>query len=190
MPRRSIRSHASAIFLCDPPARREQLSLHTPAMLSDMGNALEWIAAIGAVLATVGTWFGPARARWELRAEELRTGRAQRENELHRRRFASVWEWQRDHPPVGPVRVAASRWYSEWTGAARPRRGGLDSGPMTPGQHSGDVDDAYDRYIDFLDAIYQPGRQAPPIPPLQEDDFPSATRRELPVSGGADEASR
>ena len=56
------------------------------------------------------------------------------------------------------------------------------------GQHSADVDDAYDRYIDFLEAIYQPGRLAPPIPPLQEEDLPSSSLPELPVSGGADVA--
>jgi hypothetical protein len=108
----------------DTSARTEQLA-HPPGMLYGVGNALEWIAAIGGVLATVGVWLGPVRARWDLRAEELRTSRARRENELHRQRFASVWEWQWNHPPVGPARVAAARWYSEWTGAARPRRGGL-----------------------------------------------------------------
>jgi hypothetical protein len=158
------------------------------AILYSMGNPLEWIAAIGGVLATVGTWLGPLRARWELRAGELRNGRDRRENELHRQRFASVWEWQRNHPPVGPARVAASRWYSEWTGNARPRRGGLDPGPMTPGQNSGDVDDAYERYVDFLDDVYQPGRLVPPIPPLQAEDLPAASLPELAVSGGADEA--
>lgn len=38
-------------------------------MLGTVGNALEWIAAIGGVLATVGAWIGPLRARWNLRAE-------------------------------------------------------------------------------------------------------------------------
>jgi hypothetical protein len=153
-----------------------------------VSNALEWIAAIGGVLATVGTWLGPVQARWELRAEELRTSRARRENELNRQRFASVWEWQRNHPTVGSARVAAARWYSEWTGAARPRRGGLDPGPMTPGQHSGDVDEAYNRYIDFLDAIYESGRIAPTIPPLQKEDLPPASQPELPVPSGTDQA--
>ena len=156
-------------------------------MLYAVTNALTWIAAIGGVLATVGTWLGPVRARWQLRAEELRTSRARRENELHRQRFASVWQWQRNHPPTGPARVAASRWYHEWTGNARPRRGGRDPGPMTPGQHSGDVDNAYDSYIDFLDGVYQPGRLVPPIPPLQADDLPASPPKLL-VSGGADEA--
>ena len=171
------------------PACREH-SRAPPAILYSVGSALEWIAAIGGVLAAIGigAWAGPVKARWQLRAEELRNGRDRRENELHRQRFASVWEWQRNHPPVGPARVAASRWYSEWTGNARPRRGGLDPGPMTPGQHSGDVDDAYERYIDFLDDVYQPGRLVPPIPPLQAEDLPLASPPELPVSGGADEA--
>lgn len=159
-------------------------------MLYGVGNALEWIAAIGGVLATVGTWLGPLKTRWQLHAEELRTGRARRENELHRRRFASVWEWQQNHPPVGPARVAAARWYSEWTANARPLRGGLDTGPMTPGQHSGDVDDAYKRYIEYLDGVYEPGRLVPPFPPLKIEDLPSASRPELPDSDGVDEAAR
>lgn len=114
----------------------------------------------------------------------------QRENHLHRQRFASVWGWQRNHPPVGPTRVAAARWYSEWTGNAKPLRGGLDPVPITPGQHSGDVDDAYERYIEFLDAIYEPGRLVPPIPPLQAQDLTSASPPELPDSDSADEATR
>jgi hypothetical protein len=61
---------------------------------------------------------------------------------------------------------------------------------MTPGQHSGDVDDAYNCYIDFLDAIYEPRRLGPPIPPLQEEDLPAASRPELPVFGASDESSR
>jgi hypothetical protein len=132
-----------------------------------MGNALEWIAAIGGVLATIGTWYGPLRARWQMRAEELRTSRARRENELHRQRFADVWGWQRSQP-AGPERVDSARWFSEWTGAARPRRGGLDSGPMTPGMHSGDVDEAYERYVDYLGAVYQPGRLGSPVQRLHE----------------------
>lgn len=159
-------------------------------MLDTVNTALIWVAAIGGVLATVGAWLGPLRTRWQLQAEELRTSRARRENELHRRRFASVWQWQHNHPPVGPERVAAARWYSEWTGNARPLRGGLDTVPMTPGQHSGSVDDAYERYIDFLDAVYEPGRQVPPIPPLQAQDLPSASPPELPDSDSADEAAR
>ncbi len=142
-------------------------------MLDAVGNALEWIAAIGGVLATVGTWIGPLRARWSLRAEELRTGRAQRENELHRRRYAAVWEWQRNQPE-GSKRVEAARWFSEWTGAVGPRRGGLDPGPQAPGLHNGDADDAYKRYIDFLSAVYDP--IAGPLPPLEDDDPPPELR--------------
>lgn len=143
-------------------------------MLDAVTNALNWIAAIGAVLATVGAWLGPVRARWQLRAEELRTSRARRENELHRRRFASVWEWQRSQP-AGPERVDAARWYEEWTGNAKPRRGGLDPGPVTAGLHSGDADEAYEHYIDYLSAVYEPGRLGSPAQPLQgSPDMPEA----------------
>jgi hypothetical protein len=131
-------------------------------------SALEWIAAIGGVAATIGTWFGPLRARWVLRAEQARTDRARRENELHRRRFYDVWAWQRDQPE-GPERVDAARWYGEWTGAAAPRQGGLGGGPETPGQHSGDADDALERYIEFLGVRYERGRIGAPIQPLQAE---------------------
>lgn len=138
--------------------------------LSTVGNPLEWIAAIGGVLATIGAWIGPVRARWNLRAEELRNGRDRRENELHRRRFLSVWEWQRNQPE-GDQRVNAARWFSEWTGAAKPRRGGLDPGPQTPGLHSENPNEAYRFYVEFLSAVYEPGRLGPPTPPL-EDELP------------------
>jgi hypothetical protein len=129
-------------------------------MLYAVSDPLAWTAAIAGVAATIGTWMGPLRARWKLRAEELLTSRARRENEVHRQRFADIWEWQRSRPE-GPDRVEAARWFSEWTGAVLPRRGGLDSGPMPPGLHSGNVNEAYKRYVDFLDAVYQPGQPGP-----------------------------
>ena len=92
-------------------------------MLDAVNDALIWIAAIGGVLATVGAWTGPLRARWNMQAEGLRTGRAQRENLLHRWRYAQVWEWQRNQPE-GSARADAARWFGEWTGAVGPRRGG------------------------------------------------------------------
>lgn len=119
-----------------------------------MTTALAWIAAVGGVLATVGTWLGPVRARWELRAEQLRNSQARRENELHRKRFGDVWNWWRDQPEDS--RVDAIHWYSEWTGVVRPRRAGIDNGPMTPGLHNGNEDGAYQDYVQFLEAVYQP----------------------------------
>lgn len=170
------------------PACREHFG--TPiAILYSMGNPLAWIAAIGSVLATIGAWAGPLKARWQLRAEELRNGRDRRENELHRQRFASVWEWQRNQAD-GPARMEAARWYGEWTGAARPRRGGLDPGPQTPGLNNAEGDDAYQSYINFLSAIYEPGRMGPPVPPLQEQDLPAASLPELAGSEGAADAGR
>jgi hypothetical protein len=76
--------------------------------------------------------------------------------------------------------VEAARWYGEWTGAYRPRRGGRDPGPQTPGLHNADGDDAYQSYINFLSAVYEPGRMGPPVPPLQEQDLPAAIPSELP----------
>lgn len=137
-------------------------------MLYSMTIALAWIAALGSVAATIGAWLGPVRARWQLRTEQLRTDEARRENELHRRRFADVWNWQRNQPE-GPERIEAARWYGEWTGAARPRRGGLDDGPQTPGLHSADEDDAYGRYVEFLDAVNEPGRLGSPVQPLSPE---------------------
>jgi hypothetical protein len=129
-------------------------------------NALAWIAAIGGVAATIGTWLGPVRARWQLRAETLRDSQARRENELHRARLAEVWHWWHEQPD-GPERAAAARWYSEWTGASRPF-GGADPGPMAPGIGCADADEAYDRYVGFLDAVYQPGRLGAPRLPVAE----------------------
>lgn len=138
-------------------------------MLYTVGNTLEWIAAIGGVLATVGAWAGPLRARWNLRTEQLRTGRAQRENELHRWRYEQIWQWQRNQPE-GSHRADAARWFAEWTGAVGPRRGGIDPGPQTPGQHSGDVDDAYERYVDFLGGMHEARRLMLPSPSLAVGD--------------------
>jgi hypothetical protein len=140
-----------------------------------MYNALVWtgaiggiIAAIAGIIAAVGAWRTESTARWQTRAERLRTDKARHENELHRQRFTSVWNYQRDQPD-GPERTEAARWYSEWAGAAWPRRGGLDDGPQSPGLHSPDANDAYERYVDFLSAEYEPGRLGPPSQPLQAE---------------------
>jgi hypothetical protein len=127
-------------------------------------NALEWIAAVGGVAATAGAWRTEATARWQARVERLRNDRMRRENELHRQRFAEVWTWQRDQP-AGEERAKAARWFGEWTGA-RPLHRSLDDGPQTPGLHSADADDAYERYVEFLGAIYEPGRLGPARAPL------------------------
>lgn len=128
-------------------------------------NALEWIAAIGGVLATVGAWRTEATARWQARAELLRTDRARAENELHRQRYAEVWNWRRSQPP-GEM-AAAARWFGEWTGTYAPFRSGIDQGPQTPGLHSGNAEEAYLQYLEFLGAVYQPGRLGRPRPLLR-----------------------
>jgi hypothetical protein len=64
--------------------------------------------------------------------------------------------------PDGDERVQAARWYTEWTGAAAPRRGGIDGGPQPPGFGCRDAADAYDRYIDFLSYWYASASQALP----------------------------
>jgi hypothetical protein len=133
-----------------------------------MSDTLTWIAALGGVAATIGTWLGPLRTRWQLRAEALRDSQARRENELHRQRFTEIWHWWHDQPD-GPERVEAARWYTEWTGAARPRRGGEDDGPMAPGFGCADANEAYDRYTGFLGAQHRPGRLGPPRRPAQAE---------------------
>jgi hypothetical protein len=50
--------------------------------------------------------------------------------------------------------LASRRAAGEWAGAAAPFRAGLDDGPQTPGPHSASADDAYQRYVDFLGAVY------------------------------------
>jgi hypothetical protein len=62
----------------------------------------------------------------------------------------------------GPERVQAARWYTEWTGAASPRRGGIDASPQPPGFGCASADDAYDRYMSTLEAHYSPGRLGRP----------------------------
>jgi hypothetical protein len=130
-----------------------------PAMTD--AEVLAWIAAAGSIAATAGAWRTEATARWQARVERLRADAARRENELHRRRLAEVWHWWHDMPD-GPERVAAARWYSEWTGAAAPFRGGKDSGPQPPGFGCADDGDAYERYVGFLGAVYEPGRLGAP----------------------------
>jgi hypothetical protein len=137
-------------------------------ILTAMSNPLAWIAAVGGVAATIGTWLGPVRARWKVHAEQLRTDIARRENGLHRQRFTEVWNWQHGQPD-GEARLQAARWYAEWTGAARPRRGGLNDGPQSPGLHSADADGAYDRYVEFLGAVYEPGRLGAAREPLHDE---------------------
>lgn len=75
---------------------------------------------------------------------------------------------QRQRPaPHAAELVQAARWYAVWTSAAKPFRGGLDDGPQAPGLHSAGADDAYARYVDFLDAVYHPwqARAAAPVLP-------------------------
>jgi hypothetical protein len=128
-----------------------------------MPNALEWIAAVGGVAATVGTWTGPLRARWQLQAEQIRNGRDRRENELHRMRHAQLYHWWHDMPD-GPVRYKAMHWFGEWTGARDPYRGKAD-GAIPPGFGCRDAIEAYDRTIGLLDVIYHP--RQPGLPPRQ-----------------------
>jgi hypothetical protein len=139
--------------------RRRYLSRY--GILAAMGNALAWVAAIGALAAAIGAWRTEATARWQSRAERLHTDAARRENELHRRRFAEVWNWQRNEPE-DDARTQSARWYGEWTGNYRPRRGGLDDAALTPGLHSGSEDEAYRDYLGFLDAVYHPGQLGAP----------------------------
>ena len=85
-----------------------------------------------------------------------------------RARLAEVWQWWHDQPD-GDARVKAARWYSEWTGAAMPFRGGLEPGPQSPGFGCASDEEAYERYVGFLEAKYEPGRLGPPLPALSDD---------------------
>ena len=138
-------------------------------MLTPMSDALLWtgaiggaVAAAGGIAAAVGAWRSEVTARWQARVERLRTDTARNENALHRQRFAEVWNWWHKQAD-GPKRSAAVRWYYEWSGAGPPFDPGAD-GPLAPGVGSADADDAYARYVDFLSALYQPGRLGPPRP--------------------------
>ena len=143
-----------------------------------MSSTLEWMAAISpaAIIAAIGSFRTEVTARWQARAERLRTDRARRENELHRQRFAEVWSYWHDLPD-GPERIDALHWFSEWTGSRLPRRGGLDDGPQTPGTHSPGVDDAYRNYLDQLEAVYVPGRLGSPRLRQGSAPIPALRRR-------------
>jgi hypothetical protein len=84
---------------------------------------------------------------------QARAAAARQENQLHRQRFSEVWTWWHDQPD-GPQREDAARWYTEWTGATRPRRGGLDDGPLAPGIGFANAGEAYERYLQFLSIQY------------------------------------
>lgn len=136
-------------------------------MLSAMSDSLAWagavggiVAAAGAIVAAAGAWRTEITARWQARAERLRTDEARRENDLHRQRHAELYQWWHDMPD-GPERVRAMHWFAEWTGARHPYRGG-DQGAIPPGFGCRDSGDAYLRYVGLLDAMYHPGRLGPP----------------------------
>ncbi len=131
-------------------------------------DALAWTGAIGGataavagIIAAIGAWRTEAVARWQARVERLRTDKAREETELHRQRFIELWNWQNSQPQ-GEERVKSARWFGEWTGASAPYRGGKDSPPQTPGLHSATAEDAYERYLEFLGAMYEPGKLGRP----------------------------
>ncbi len=80
------------------------------------------MAAVGAVIAAIGAWRTEATARWQARVEQLRTGQARKENELHHMRHKQLYDWWHDMPD-GPGRIRAMHWFGEWTGARDPYHG-------------------------------------------------------------------
>jgi hypothetical protein len=140
-------------------------------MLAAMSDPLAWTgaiagaaAAVAGIIAAIGAWRTEITARWQARAERLRTDTARRENELHRMRHAELYHWWHDMPD-GDARIKAMHWFGEWTGARDPYHGDAQ-GAIPPGFGSGDAGEAYQRYVDYLDAIYDPGRLGPPRRPL------------------------
>lgn len=140
-----------------------------------MSDPLAWtgaiggaVAAAGAVVAAIGAWRTEATARWQARVERLRTEQARKENELHHMRHKQLYDWWHDMPD-GPERIRAMHWFGEWTGARDPYHGS-DQGSIPPGFGCRDADEAYDRYIGFLDAIFHPGRLGPPPKSLAAPD--------------------
>ncbi len=140
-----------------------------------MSDPLAWtgaiggaVAAAGAVIAAIGAWRTEATARWQARVERLRTEQARKENELHHMRHKQLYDWWHDVPD-GPGRIGAMHWFGEWTGGRDPYHGS-DQGAIPPGFGCRDADDAYDRYIGFLDAIFHPGRLGPPPKSLAAPD--------------------
>ena len=151
-----------------------------------MSDTLAWVAAVGpaAIIAAAGSWRSEITARWQARAERLRTDAARRENELHRMRHAELYQWWHDMPD-GPARIKAMLWFGEYTGASDPYHGGAGGGPQTPGLHSGDASRAYDEYVSLLDAIYHPGRPGPAPRPISPPpgDTPAIPEPETASTG-------
>jgi hypothetical protein len=141
------------------------------------------VAAVGAVVAAIGAWRTEITARWQARAERLRNEEARRENELHRLRHAQLYKWWHDMPS-GPERKRAARWFGEWTGARDPYRGD-DQGAVPPGFGVRDADEAYERYLQYLDLIFHPGRPGPVPRAIRAPDVrdEQAELPELPAGG-------
>jgi hypothetical protein len=147
-------------------------------------DALAWtgaiggaVAAVAGIIAAIGSWRTEVSARWQARVERLRNEEARRENLLHRIRHAELYGWWHDMPD-GPARIRAMRWFGEWTGARDPFRGDAD-GPIPPGFGCKDTEEAYERYVQYLDLIFHPGRPGPlphaiPAPEVPEAEPPAA----------------
>lgn len=145
-----------------------------------MSDPLAWTAAIASavaaaagIIAAVGAFRAEVTARWQARAERLRTDAARQENELHRMRHAELYQWWHDMPD-GPARIRAMHWFGEWTGARDPYHGS-DQGAIPPGFGVRDADEAYQRYTGFLDAMYHPGRLGAPPRSISPPDAPDAS---------------
>lgn len=78
----------------------------------------------------------------------------------------------------GPERIKPMRWYGEWTRAREPYRGS-DQRAIPPGFECRDADEASDRYVGYLDAIFHLGRLGLPWPPMR---LPHGESNEKPDS--------
>jgi len=82
-----------------------------------MSDPLAWTAAItgavaaaGAIVAAIGAWRTEVTARWQAHVERLRNDEARGENELHRLRYAQLYQWWHDMPD-GPAWCLSAQGY-------------------------------------------------------------------------------
>jgi hypothetical protein len=132
------------------------------------------VAAVGAVAAAVGAWRTEITARWQTRAERLRTDNAHMENELHRARFTEIWEWVQAQPE-GDQQLKAVEWLGQHAGLRYPQRV-TQGGSWSIPELRMSADEAYAQYITALTG--HRGRLGLSFAPYIQPSPPAAARSE------------
>lgn len=99
------------------------------------------VAALGVVATASIAWSVALLRRWKIRQANAENDEARHEIFLHRQRFFEMYA------KVSGGQTELDK-YCKWI------RGLDNTGAGIPGLHSGDKDEAYKSYIDYLEAIY------------------------------------